>query len=263
MATAKFETLELDVDGVKTVVKAIGHGHPVVFLHGASTLEGFDFASGLSDRYRVHCPSHPGMGYSGDAPHIADMSGMLIHYLNLLDALEFESKPHLIGFSMGGWMAAELAAIARERFDKVVLIAPAGLGDPTHPPTDLGSIAPKDFPAYLAHDVGVSLQYFPDGSDAGVAEQFAAARARENDMVERLCAAFGMMHPNLRQFLGRIDNPTLVVWGTEDRLLPSSQAPLWIDALPNARLLTVAGVGHLVVQERPETLTEIGDFLAA
>ncbi|WP_144113860.1 alpha/beta fold hydrolase [Paraburkholderia sp. BCC1886] len=262
MATAKFETLEFDVDGVKTVVRAIGQGEPVVYLHGASTLEGFDFAGGLSDRYRVYCPSHPGMGHSGDAPHVADMSDMLVHYLNLLDALDFDTRPHLIGFSMGGWMATELAAIARERFDKVVLIAPAGLGDPAHPPTDLRSIAPPDFPSFLAHDVGVAMKYFPDGSDANAAEQFATARARENNMVGLLCAAFGMMHPNLRRFLRRIHNPTLVVWGTEDRLLPASQAPLWIEALRNARLLMVAGAGHLVAQERPETLMKIGDFLA-
>ena len=263
MTKLKFETLVFDVDGVETVVKVIGQGDPVIFLHGASTLEGFDFAAGLADRFRVYCPSHPGMGYSGDAPHIADMSDMLIHYLNLLDVLALEKKPHLIGFSMGGWMATHLASIARERFSRVVLMAPAGLGDPAHPPTDLGAIAPQDFPAFLAHNVEVALRYFPDGSDAGEAEQFGAARARENDVVGRLCAAHGMKHPNLRHFLRRIDNPALVVWGTQDRLLPASQAPLWVDALPHARLLIVEDAGHLIAQEKPESLQAIGDFLAA
>lgn len=260
---AEFETLEYDIGGVRTVVKAIGQGQPVLFLHGAATLEGFDFAAGLADRFRVLSPSHPGMGFSGDAPHVADMRDMLVHYLNLLDALDLAERPHLIGFSMGGWMAAELAAIARDRFAKVVLIAPAGLNDPDHPATNLGAIAPQDLPGYLTHDVTVALRYFPDGSDPEAAAAFGADRGREGDMVGRLCAQHGMGHPNLRRFLARITNPVLVVWGTEDRLLPASQAPLWVAALPDAQLLTVPGTGHLIAQERPETLKQIGDFLAA
>lgn len=259
---AEFETLDYEIGGVRTVIKAIGAGKPVLFLHGAATLEGFDFARGLADRFRVLCPSHPGMGHSGDAPHVADISDFLIHYLDLLDALDLPEKPHLIGFSMGGWLATELAAIARDRFDKVVLMAPAGLNDPAWPATDLGAIAPQDFPGYLAHDVNVALRYFPDGSDPAAAEAFGAARGRESETVGRICAPLGMGHPNLRRFLSRITNPTLVVWGTEDRLLPAGQAPLWVDALPDGRLITVEEVGHLIAQERPEIMAGIGDFLS-
>ncbi len=261
MAVA-FETLDYDIGGVRTVVKAIGQGKPVLFLHGASTLEGFDFAEGLADRFRVLAPSHPGFGHSGPAPHIAGMADMVLHYLNLLDALDLQEKPHLIGFSMGGWMASELAGLARERFDKVVLVAPAGLNDPDHPATNLGALAPEDLPSYLAHDVGVALRYFPDGSDPAFAEAFGADRAREGETLSRVLAPFGMGHPNLRRYLGRITNPALVVWGTEDRLLPASQAPLIVDALPDAELLLVEGAGHFVLQEKPETLAKIGDFLA-
>jgi len=257
-----FETLEFDIDGVKTVVKAVGSGKPILFLHGASTLEGFDFAEGLADRFRVLAASHPGFGFSGDAPHISGMSDMILHYLKLLDALDLAEKPHLMGFSMGGWMASELAGVARERFDKVVLVAPAGLNDPAHPATDLGALSPQEFPAYLAHDVTVALRYFPDGTDVVFAETFGADRMREGEALGRLLAPFGMGHPNLRRFLARITNPALVVWGTEDRLLPASQAPLWVEALPNARLILVEDAGHFVMQEKPETLTKIGDFLA-
>lgn len=259
---AEFETLELEIGGVKTVIKAIGTGKPVIFLHGAATLEGFDFVAGLADRFRVLCPSHPGMGFSGDAPHLADISDLLVHYLNLLDALDLPEKPHLIGFSMGGWLATELAAIARERFDKVVLMAPAGLNDPAHPAANLAEIPPQELPGYLAHDVSVALRYFPDGSDPAAAEAFGAERMREGETVGRICATQGMGQPNLRRFLNRITNPTLVVWGTEDRILPASQAPLWLEALPNAQLLTVEGAGHLIAQENPQTMTKIGDFLA-
>lgn len=258
----EFETLEYDVGGTKTVVKAIGKGKPVLFLHGASTLEGFDFAEGLADRFRVLCASHPGFGFSGAAPHVTGMSDMVVHYLDLLDAMDLKEKPHLVGFSMGGWMATELAAVARERFDRVVLVAPAGLNDPAHPATNLGALAPQDLPAYLAHDVSVALRYFPDGSDAAFVEAFGADRAREGETLGRLLAPFGMGHPNLRRFLGRINNPALVVWGEEDRLLPASQASLFVEALPDARLILVEDAGHFVLQEKPGTVTKIGDFLA-
>jgi pimeloyl-ACP methyl ester carboxylesterase len=258
-----FETLEYDVGGVKTVIKAIGSGKPVLFLHGAATLEGFDFAEGLADRFRVLCPSHPGMGHSGDAPHLAASSDLIVHYLDLLDALDLSEKPHLIGFSMGGWLATELAGVARERFDRVVLMAPAGLNDPAHPAANLGAIPPQELPGYLTHDVSVALRYFPDGSDAAAAEAFGADRGREGETVGRICSAHGMGHPNLRRFLARITNPTLLVWGAEDRILPASQAQLWLDALPDGRLLRVDGVGHLIAQESPQTLARIGDFLAA
>jgi len=259
---AAFETLEFDIGGVRTVVKAIGSGKPVLFLHGAATLEGFDFAEGLADRFRVLAPSHPGFGFSGEAPHITGMADMVLHYLNLLDALDLAEKPHLMGFSMGGWMAVELAALAREKFDKVVLVAPAGLNDPEHPATNLGALAPQDLPGYLAHDVTVALRYFPDGTDIVFAERFGADRAREGETLGRLLAPFGMGHPNLRRFLARITNPALVVWGAEDRLLPASQAPLFVEALPDAELLIVEDAGHFVMQEKPETLGKIGDFLA-
>lgn len=259
----QFETMEYDIGGVRTVVKAIGRGKPVLFLHGAATLEGFDFAEGLADRFRLLIPSHPGMGFSGPTPHVAGMADLLVHYLNLLDALDLSERPHLIGFSMGGWMATELAAVAREKFDRVVLIAPAGLNDPAHPATNLGEIAPQDFPGYLSHDPAVAAAYFPDGTDAAFAEAFGADRAREGEAVGRLCGPFGMGHPNLRRMLGRITNPTLVVWGEQDRVLPAGQAGEWLKALPDARLVTVPGAGHFVLQEKPETLAKIGDFLAA
>lgn len=258
-----FDTEEHDIGGVRTVVQSIGRGRPILVLHGAATLEGFDFAEGLADRFRVILPSHPGMGLSGPAPHVAAMSDMVLHYLNLLDALALTEKPHLIGFSMGGWMATELAALAGERFDRLVLIAPAGLNDPVHPATPLGGIAPQDLPGYLTHDPAVAARFFPDGSDPAFAERFGADRAREGELVGRLCAPLGMGHPNLRRFMARIANPTLVVWGERDRLLPAAQAPIWVENLRDAQLLMVPGTGHLVPQECPETLNAIGDFLAA
>ncbi|MGD9916056.1 MAG: alpha/beta fold hydrolase [Rhizobiaceae bacterium] len=256
-----FETIRLKVDGTPIVVKAIGKGPAVLALHGAATLEGYDWARGLADRFRVYLPFHPGFGESDHAPHLTGMQDMIVHNLRLLTELKLD-HPHLVGHSMGGWMAAEMAAVAGERFGRLVLNAPAGLNHPDHPGADLGAIAPQDLPGYLSHDVGVAASYFPGGKNAPPVEEFVAARGKEGEALGRILGVHGMGHPNLARWLSRIPNQTLVIWGDKDRMLPASQAQLWVDRIPNATLKIIPGVGHFAMQEDPRTVTAIGDFLA-
>lgn len=257
----EFENLEFLINGVQTNVKVVGRGREVLYLHGGSTLEGFDFALGFADRCRIYCPSHPGMGDSGDAPHITSMNDMVIHYLNLIDELGFQHKPHLIGFSMGGWMAAELAGVAREKFDKVVFLAPDGLSDSTCRSPDWGDITPGDLPSYLTHDKRVAEKYFPQGP--GMDAAFDAQRAREEEVVGRIYGAVGGAPANVRFLTARITNSTLVVWGDQDKLMPFAQSAFWLDSLPNARLIAVPNAGHLILQEVPSAVGTVVDFLAA
>ncbi len=257
-----FETITHDIDGVNTVIKAIGKGPAVIALHGAATLEGHDWARGLADRFRVYLPFHPGFGESAPAPHIAGMQDMIVHNLRLVTALGLD-HPHLMGHSMGGWMAAEMAAVAGERFGKLVLNAPAGLNDQGYPAADMSAIAPQDFPGYLAHNVNVALRYFPGGSDCPPPEQFGADREREGAALGNILKAHGFGHPNLARWLSRIPNETLIVWGDQDRMLPPGQAQLWAAHIPHAHILRVANAGHFAMQEQPACVTQIGDFLAA
>ncbi|EJT01950.1 alpha/beta hydrolase [Rhizobium sp. CCGE 510] len=257
----EFETLTQDIDGVRTVVKAIGRGRAVLALHGAATLEGHDWARGLADRFRVYLPFHPGFGESAEAPHISGMQDMVVHNLRLVNALGLD-RPHLVGHSMGGWMAAEIAAVAGEQFGKLVLNAPAGLNHPDHPGADLGAVPPQELPGYLAHNVEVAARYFPGGSKCPPVEDFVAAREKEGPALGNILKAHGFGHPNLGRWLSRIPNETLIVWGDKDRMLPASQAPLWEKSIPNARTLIIKDVGHFAMQEDPGTVTAIGDFLA-
>lgn len=256
-----FDILHHNIDGVATTVHAIGRGPAVLALHGAATIEGSEWARGLADRFRVYLPHHPGFGDSGEAPHVAGMQDIVIHNLNLVAALGLE-RPHLVGHSMGGWMAAEMAAVAGELFGKLVLNAPAGLNDPRHPGADLSAIGPEALPAYLAHNVDVALRYFPGGAECPPLEVFLAARDKEGRALANILKVHGMGHPNLGRWLGRIPNETLIVWGTQDRMLPASQAPLWQERIPKARTLLVPDVGHFAMQEDPRVVAAIGDFLA-
>jgi pimeloyl-ACP methyl ester carboxylesterase len=71
-----------------------------------------------------------------------------------------------------------------------------------------------------------------------------------------------MGHPNLGHWLSRIPNETLVIWGKQDRLLPASQAPIWVASIPKAQSLIVDDVGHFAMQEDPQVVNAIGDFLS-
>lgn len=257
----QFETLTQDIDGVRTVIKAIGNGPAVLALHGAATIEGYDWARGLADRFRVYLPFHPGFGESAEAPHITGMQDMVVHNLRLIEALGL-TRPHLMGHSMGGWMAAEMAAVAGEKFSKLVLNAPAGFNHPDHRGADLGAIPPEEFPAFLAHNVEVAARYFPGGSECPSVDAFVAVRTKEASALGNILKVHGMGHPNLGRWLSRIPNETLIVWGDKDRMLPASLAPLWQERIPNSQTLIVEGVGHFAMQEDPLTVTAIGDFLA-
>lgn len=256
-----FETIRLDIDGVDTAIKVTGAGPAVLALHGAATIEGQEWARGLADRFRVYLPFHPGFGESGTASHICGMQDLIVHYLRLIAALRLD-RPHLVGHSMGGWMAAEIAVVAGERFARLVLNAPAGLNHPDYPATDVSKVAPRDLPQYLAHRPEVAARYFPGGSLAPSSEQFIAARDREREALGNIRKAHGMGHPNLRRWLGRIPNETLIVWGDKDRVAPVGQAELWAGEIAKARIHIVSDVGHFAMQEEPACVTAIGDFLA-
>lgn len=257
----QFETTRLDIDGVDTVIKIIGNGPAVLFLHGAGTIEGQEWARDLADRFRVYLPFHPGFGESGPAPHICGMQDMIVHYLRLIAALKLE-RPHLIGLSMGGWMATEMAVMAGERFDRLVLIAPAGLNHPDHRGADLSKIGMQDRVQYFAHRTEVAARYFPGGALAPPLMQFIAARQKEGEAVNNVRKAHGGAHPNLRRWLSRIPNETLILWGDKDRIAPAGQADIWASAIPRARVHIVHDVGHFAMQEDPSCVTVIGDFLA-
>jgi pimeloyl-ACP methyl ester carboxylesterase len=192
----EFETISLDIDGVHTVVKAIGSGPAVLALHGAATFEGYEWARGLADRFRVYLPYHPGYGESGPAPHICGMQDLVVHNLRLLGVLGL-GQPHLVGHSMGGWMAAELAISAGERFSRLVLNAPAGLNHPDHRGIDPGSVDPLDLPRYLAHRPEIAARYFPGGSLAPPLHEFRLQREKEGEALGRIVKTHGIGHPNL------------------------------------------------------------------
>jgi pimeloyl-ACP methyl ester carboxylesterase len=244
------------VDGVKTVVYSAGSGEPVVFFHGAGTLDGFDFALSWADRFKVIAPYHPGFGESGDDPTFTGMHDYVMHYLELFDALKLD-KINLVGLSLGGYLAAKFASEHADRVRKLVLIAPAGMIDPKHPIMDILAVPGEQIPGLLVSNFDVLKSKLPEKPDL----DFIGDRYREAGTVARLFWE-RPGDPKFMRYLHRIKMPTMIVWGDEDRIIPVQQTETWRRFLPNADIRVYKGAGHLVHLEKPEALADIAKFLS-
>lgn len=251
------------VDGIRIHVLSAGGGFPLVYLHGAGDLGGWLPAlGGLAGSFRVVRPDHPGYNGSDDAPGVGSVADLADRYVPILDALGVD-RCHLVGTSLGGWLAAELALRIPARVERLVLVDPAGL--PAAIP------APSMFE--VSPDVLIELT-------CGDAESLAAGRARDaavradavllgrrgrNGATTARLAGEPYLHdPGLAARLPGLRTPTLLVWGALDGLCPVETAARWTALLPDARLHVVDGAGHLPLVDRPaEFVDVVRDFLSA
>lgn len=254
---AGFERTEHDVGGVRTVVHSIGSGPPLVYLHGTGTFTGFEMARPWAESRRVIVPYHPNFGDSGDDPSIDTVEDYVLHYLDLFDQLGLETFD-LVGLSLGGWLAAEIAIRQPARVRRLVLVAPAGLVVAEAPAPSLFDIQPQELPGYLTHDPAVAASYFPAAPDPAFGERL----GREVGGFAQLIRTDPQGNPKLARWAHRISMPTLVLWGAEDRLRPTAQGAAWVRLLPDARLALVPATGHLVFEETPAAGHTVTDFLA-
>jgi pimeloyl-ACP methyl ester carboxylesterase len=253
---SRFERDTLTVNGVKTVLYSAGTGEPVVFFHGAGTMDGFDFTAPWTDKFRVIAPYHPGFGESGDDPSYTDAHDYVMHYLELFDALKLDTF-NLVGLSLGGYLAAKFASEHGHRVKKLAMVAPAGIIDPEHPMLDILAVPGEVVPGLLVSSFDVLKKRLPEKPDI----DFTVARYREATTVARLLWEHPS-DPKFMQYLHRLKMPTLIVWGDEDKIIPVQQTDVWRKCVPHAEIKIFKGAGHLVHLEKPEAVDLIGRFLS-
>jgi pimeloyl-ACP methyl ester carboxylesterase len=245
-----------NINGTNVVMYVAGRGEPLLYLHGAGTFHGFEFAKQWAEKFRVLVPYHPGFGESDDDPTITDMHDYVMHYVALLEALGID-KINLVGFSLGGNLAARFATEQGHRVRKLVLVGPAGLRDKDHPTLDVLAVPPEQLPGLLVSNMDVLKPYLPAAPDL----DFIAARYRESTTVARLLWE-KPWDPKLHRYLHRLKMPTLLVWGKDDKIVPSEQAKLWQTFVPKADIQVFKGAGHLVLDESPEAVTAVSKFMS-
>ena len=238
----------LDLDGGRVHLLRGGQGEPVLFLHaagGAGTW--LDFHRRLADGgFDVIAPDHPGFGKSVDFAEVEAMDDLVYHYLDVMDALGLE-RPHVVGASFGGWLAAELAVAAPHRIGSLVLLAPAGLRLPEHPIADLFLMTPEELVAALFHDPAAGAGMLPAEPDV----DFILAQYRDMSALARFSWTPFLNNPKLARRLGRITARTLVVWPTDDNLVPIAHGHRYAERIGGARYAEVADCGHDMYFERP------------
>jgi pimeloyl-ACP methyl ester carboxylesterase len=253
-----FERRTLRVNGIDTVVLEAGSGPPLVYLHGAGTVTGFDFAPAWAKKFRVVIPYHPGFGASADDPQVTEIHDYVLHYVELFDQLGLD-KVRLVGQSMGGFIATKFAVEHGRRIDKLVLVCPIGLPVPPEQATvNFLATPPQDLPALLAHDPQTVIKHLPTGEPSAA---FIAGRTKEAITAGRVLAN-GTFDPKLPRYLHRLTMPTLLVWGNQDRLTHTPQHRTWAKALPKAIVKLFDNAGHLVLDEAPASVAAIAAFLS-
>jgi pimeloyl-ACP methyl ester carboxylesterase len=229
-----------------------GKGEPLLFLHGAAGLPGWiPFFGKLANRYDVRVPEHPGFGTSDHPSWIRNVADVAMYYLDFLDGLG-ASKVHVVGHSLGGWIAAEAATRNSSRFASLTLIAPAGVRVKGVPCGDNFIWSPEELARNLFHDQSFSEKMIAQTPS----EEEVNLQLNNRFMATKLGWEPRWFNPALERWLHRITVPTFVVWGREDKIMPSAYAKVWGERVPNVRVEIIPECGHLPQVEKADVVAE-------
>jgi pimeloyl-ACP methyl ester carboxylesterase len=248
------------VDGTTLFYERRGEGEPLLLVQGMSGTHlawGERFLDALGGDLDIVAYDHRGVGTSGPQPDSTTIVGLADDALGMLDALGWDSA-HVLGVSMGGMVAQELALRHPKRIRRLVLgcTYPGGAGSRLADEALIQQLAS----AVLSGDRERALRA---GYDANLSESFkgdAANYAPFHAMATELPVAVPVIIAQMQAVLGHdvsarlgeIDKPTLVIHGTEDRMLPVDNGRLIAGLVPNAHLELLEGVGHMFWWEQPE-----------
>jgi pimeloyl-ACP methyl ester carboxylesterase len=256
--TMAAEVSSIEIRDITIKLHRAGAGQKLLFLHGAGGLaQWLPFFDSLAEGYELLVPEHPGFGGSDDASWIRHVPDMAMFYLELAEALNIDDA-HLIGHSLGGWIAAEILVRDRARFESLTLLAPAGI--------KVEGVLSGDNFIWGPEERIRNLFY-----DQRYAEELLAMEMTEeqqNIQLKNLFAATKLgwqprwYDPDLERWLHRIRLPSLIVWGADDKLMPREYGASWRERLPDARLVEIDGCGHLPHVEKADVVGgQVREFL--
>ncbi|MXY46923.1 MAG: alpha/beta hydrolase [Chloroflexi bacterium] len=249
MTEANNTDIYVEIAGAKIHMLKAGSGAEVLSLHSIEgNLGRLPYLEALSQSACVYAPTHPGFGTSERPEWLESIDDLARFYLWALDELGL-GKVHLIGGFMGGWVAAEMAVMCPQVLQGLTLIGTAGVRPPAGEIADIFLLGEEET-INLAIGNSDVLAAAIDADDSNL-------RIRGREMMTRLCWKPYMHDPSLIHLLPRVQVPTLVVWGENDRIVPVSAGERIADAMPNARLEIVEGAGHLPHIENPEQVTPL------
>jgi pimeloyl-ACP methyl ester carboxylesterase len=247
----------IEVEGLRVAYRRKGSGEATLYMHGAGlTRMWLPFYERLAGSLDLIVPEHPGYGATEMPEWLDGFDDLVIHYDALIEALGLD-RVHLVGYSLGGWIAAELAVFYPRRFASLTLVTPIGLRVSGKPLADIFAMTPEDMGALFFNDPTNMAEVLPDlESLEEVEHQFGEAAT-----LARL-AWNPRFDPKLERRLARVSCPSLVVRAEHDRVVPDAIAERYAELLPDARLETVPGTGHALIVEQPDRTSDVvADFI--
>ena len=242
--------------GIEATVHVRGSaGSPVVWFHGAGGLLAEEpLLDALAVDHVVFAPEWPGYGTQETETELYDMLDFALHGLDLIDALELDEAPHVIGHSMGGMIAGEMLALNPTAATTLSLIGAAGLWIDEHPVPDLFSMVPFELAETLFVDAVAGEKILTAGldfTDDQALIGFMVGNARRMGTAGKIL--FPIPNRGLAGRLYRITCPTLLVWGREDRMFPPVYGERFRQLLTTtaADLVVIDAAGHMVPYEQP------------
>jgi len=255
--TGQHETT-VEIDGEPTVLRRAGAGRAVLYLHGAfAPTRWTRFHDRMAERFDLVAPLHPGYAEGHPPDWLRSFEDLVLHYRSLLDVLELD-RVDLVGYDLGGWIGAQLAARHPDRIASFTVVAPLGLRLPESPPMEFLAADPRAVEhAFFGGPAGEHTGLFADARDI---EAFTDAYG-ENAVTARLIWE-RHYDVSLDRRVPRIAAPSLVVSPGEDLVVPLAHAERWAELLPNSRLVTLDGVGHALLLQAPDRVAHtIGSFI--
>jgi len=252
-----FSDHQLELDGCRTHYRRGGRSSsdaaPLVFLHGASGAPVvLPFMERLAERFDIIVPDHPGYGQSDEPEWLENIHDVAYFYLDFLAALKLE-RAVIVGSSMGGWIALEMAVRNTARIGSLVLVSPAGVAAKGAEPADIFLLAPEDMTRKLFSeqkyaDERLAMPVTPESIDLALKNRHTTARLAWEPRLH---------DPFLAKWLHRIDVPVAIVWGKDDQILPVGIAHELKRLLPKAQLHIFERCGHLPQVEKEAEFCEL------
>lgn len=236
-----------------------GAGQALLLVHGVNPISPrAPFVSMLSAEHEVFAPSHPGFGASERPPDFDTMYDLVNLYLDVLDAIPAGAVT-IVGFSFGGWIAAELAVVGHPKLERLVLVDPVGI--------KIGGREERDFvhffntpPDELNQRAWADLARRPNGVYALGWQATITDEMTDEEMVtlarnwDSLCLYAWRPHmynPQLVHWLRRIKVPTLVLCGEQDGIVTPDYGRAFAGLIPGSAFETIADAGHHPELEQP------------
>jgi pimeloyl-ACP methyl ester carboxylesterase len=239
------------VGEVRVAYRRKGAGEPVLYLHGNGfTRMWLPFQERIAESVDLIAPEHPGYGETAMPDWLGGFDDLALHYDDLIDELGLETV-HVVGYSLGGWVAAHFAAFFPRRLRSLTLVCPAGLRVPGQPAPNLTAMTNQGVWETLFNDPHHSESVAPDWESLeelvhlyGEATTF--ARLAWNPQYDVA----------LERRLRRVRRPSLVIRAERDRVVPDAVAERYAEIL-DARIEQVADTGHALAVEQPERVADL------